>query len=54
MYYWCVTTWPWLALGTSKRVAYLWHALFRVMQGRSTYQAELQRIPGLALSARML
>ena len=54
MYYWCVTTWPWLALGTSKRVAYLWHALFRVMQGRSTYRAELQRIPGLTLSARVL
>ena len=54
MYYWCVTTWPWLALGTSKRVAYLWHALFRVMQGRSTYRAELERIPGLALSARVL
>ena len=54
MYYWCITTWPWLALGTSKRMAYFWRALFRVMQGRSTYQAELRRIPGLALSARML
>ena len=54
MYYWCMSTWPWLALGTSERVAYFWRALFRIMQGRSTYRAELERVPGLALTARFL
>lgn len=54
LYYWCVTTWPWLALEASRRVAYLWRAFFRIMQGRSTYRAELRRVPGLTLSTRVL
>ncbi len=45
LYYWCVTTWPWLALKTSKHVDYLWRAFFRVMRGDSTYAAELSRVP---------
>ncbi len=24
LYYWCITTWPWLALKSSKHVNYLW------------------------------
>ena len=53
VYYWCVRTWPALALGVSQRVDYLSQAFFRVMQGRSTYRKELQRVPGLALVARL-
>lgn len=45
LYYWCVTTWPWFALKTSKHVNYLWRAFFRVMRGDSTYAAELSRVP---------
>ena len=45
LYYWCVTTWPWLALKTSKHVNYLWRAFFRVMRGESTYADELARVP---------
>ncbi len=44
LYYWCVTTWPWLALKTSKHVNYLWRAFFRVMRGDSTYADELTRV----------
>ena len=44
LYYWCLTTWPWLALKTSKHVNYLWRAFFRVMRGDSTYVAELSRV----------
>lgn len=47
LYYWCVTTWPWLALKASKHVNYLWRAFFRVMRGDSTYADELARIPAL-------
>lgn len=54
LYYWCVTTWPGLALAVSARIDYLWRAFFRVMRGESTYAGELHRIPGLALSARVL
>ena len=50
LYYWCVTTWPWLALKTSKHVNYLWRAFFRVMRGDSTYAAELGRLPGARLA----
>ena len=46
LYYWCVTTWPWLALTASKHISYLWRAFFRVMRGESTYHAELSRLPG--------
>ncbi len=49
LYYWCVTTWPWLALKTSKHVNYLWRAFFRVMRGESTYARELSVLPGAGL-----
>ena len=45
LYYWCVTTWPWLALAVSKYVNYLWRAFFRVMRGDSTYAHELSFLP---------
>ncbi|MXX31342.1 MAG: geranylgeranyl reductase family protein [Chloroflexi bacterium] len=45
LYYWCLTTWPWLALKTSKHVNYLWRAFFRVMRGESTYAEELSSLP---------
>lgn len=54
LYYWCVTTWPWLALGVSKYVNYLWRAFFRVMRGESTYASELSRLPGGGLAQRVL
>ena len=50
LYYWCVTTWPWLALTTSKHVNYLWRAFFRVMRGDSTYATELRRLPAHQLA----
>ena len=52
LYYWCITTWPWLALTTSKHVNYLWRAFFRVMRGDSTYARELSRLPASALVQR--
>ena len=54
LYYWCVTTWPWLALTVSNWVNYLWRAFFRVMRGESTYAAELSRLPGNRLAQRAL
>ena len=45
LYYWCVTTWPWLALNTSNHFNYLWRAFFRIMRGDSTYAKELSVIP---------
>ena len=54
LYYWCVTTWPWLALKTSKHVNYLWRAFFRVMRGDSTYARELSVLPLGALALRAL
>ena len=54
MYYWCVGTWPALALAASRRIDYFWRAFFRVMQGRSTYAEELHRWPGLAQVATLL
>ena len=53
LYYWCVTTWPWLALTTSKHVDYLWRAFFRVMRGESTYHGELSRWIGPRLTGRL-
>ncbi|MDE2893394.1 MAG: geranylgeranyl reductase family protein [Chloroflexota bacterium] len=44
LYYWCVVTWPWLALTASKHINYLWRAFFRVMRGESTYAEELSRV----------
>ena len=52
LYYWCITTWPWLALTTSKHINYLWRAFFRVMRGESSYASELSRLPGSALVQR--
>ncbi|MYD55307.1 MAG: geranylgeranyl reductase family protein [Chloroflexi bacterium] len=54
LYYWCVTTWPWLALKTSKHVNYLWRAFFRVMRGDSTYVDELARLPQSGLATAVL
>lgn len=54
LYYWCVTTWPWLALKTSKHVNYLWRAFFQVMRGDSTYARELSVLPGSGLAQRAL
>ncbi|MCY3923718.1 MAG: geranylgeranyl reductase family protein [Chloroflexi bacterium] len=45
LYYWCVVTWPWLALTASKHISYLWRAFFRVMRGDSTYADELSALP---------
>ncbi|MDE2745129.1 MAG: geranylgeranyl reductase family protein [Chloroflexota bacterium] len=45
LYYWCVTTWPWLALTASRHINYLWRAFFRVMRGDSTYTDELSILP---------
>ena len=53
-YYWCVTTWPWLALSTSQYVDYLWRCFFRTMRGDSTYHDELSRLPGGRLAVRAL
>ncbi len=54
MYYWCVSTWPWLALNASKRVDYFWRAFFRVMRGESSYDEEMGKIPGLSLTTKVL
>ena len=54
LYYWCITTWPWLALKTSKHINYLWRAFFRVMRGDSTYASELARLPAGGLAQRAL
>ena len=45
LYYWCITTWPWLALQASNHLNYLWSAFFRVMRGDSTYADELSVLP---------
>ncbi len=45
---------PWLTFRVSRRVAYLWQALFRVMRGDSTYDRELARWPFLPALARTL
>lgn len=46
---------PWLTFRVSRRVAYLWQALFRVMRGESTYDRELARWPFLpALAGTLL
>ena len=52
MYYWCISTWPALALGVSARLDYIWRAFFRVMRGESTYARELRRA-GLGPTARL-
>lgn len=54
LYYWCVTTWPWLALTASKHINYLWRAFFRVMRGDSTYVDELSFLPFTGVLTRTL
>ena len=54
LYYFCVTTWPWLARQASDIVSYLWRAFFRVMRGESSYAAELGRVPGGVAVQRLL
>ena len=54
LYYFCVTSWPWLARQASDVVNYLWRAFFRVMRGESTYAAELGRVPGGGAARRLL
>ena len=54
LYYFCVTSWPWLARQASDVVNYLWRAFFRVMRGESTYAAELGRVPGGGAAQRLL
>lgn len=54
LYYFCVTSWPWLARQVSDIVNYLWRAFFRVMRGESTYAAELGRVPGGGAAQRLL
>ncbi len=53
MYYWCLTTWPRLALSVSQRVDYFWRSFFRVMRGESSYERELARVPGLSLTTKV-
>lgn len=45
---------PWLTFRVSRRVSYLWQALFRVMRGESTYDRELARWPFLPTLAGTL
>ncbi len=52
--YWWVSRWPWLTMRVSRRVDYFWQAFFRVLRGESTYAGELDRIPGLAYSRKLL
>lgn len=52
LYYWCITTWPWLALTASKYINYLWRAFFRVMRGDSTYVEELSVLPFSGVATR--
>ena len=54
LYYWCITTWPWLALTASKYVNYLWRAFFRVMRGDRTYAEELSVLPVSKTMTRVL
>jgi flavin-dependent dehydrogenase len=52
--YWWVSRWPWLTMRVSRRVDYFWQAFFRVLRGESTYASELDRVPGLAYSRKLL
>ena len=54
LYYWCLRTWPWLALTVSDLVDYFWRAFFRIMRGDSTYAQELARVPGSPIARRRL
>jgi geranylgeranyl reductase family protein len=52
LFYWSVSRAPWLTFRFSRRVPYLWTALFRVLRGESSYDRELQRWPFLPAIAR--
>lgn len=52
LFYWCLHRSPWLTFRISRRVAYLWAALFRVLRGESSYDRELNRWPFLPAIAR--
>ena len=54
LFYWCLRRSPSLTFALSRRVSYLWSALFRVLRGESTYDRELSRWPFLTAVARLL
>ncbi|MGH2586633.1 MAG: geranylgeranyl reductase family protein [Dehalococcoidia bacterium] len=54
LFYWSLHRSPWLIFQCSRRVPYLWSALFRVLRGESTYDRELSRWPFLSGFARLL
>jgi geranylgeranyl reductase family protein len=54
LFYWWLCRSAWLTFRISKRVPYLWNALFRILRGESTYDRELNRWPFLTVMGRML
>jgi geranylgeranyl reductase family protein len=52
LFYWSLHRSPRATFAISRRVGYLWSALFRVMRGESTYDRELHRWPFLTAVAR--
>lgn len=52
LFYWYLHRSARLTFDVSRRVPYLWNALFHVLQGESTYDRELNRWPFLSLFAR--
>lgn len=54
LFYWSLRRSPRFTFAVSRRVPYLWNALFRVLSGESTYDRELHRWPWLTAFARFL
>lgn len=52
LFYWFLRRSARFTFEVSRRVSYLWNALFRVMRGESTYHRELSRWPFLTAYAR--
>lgn len=52
LFYWFLRRSPRFTFDASRRVPYLWNALFRVLRGESTYDRELRRWPFLTAFAR--
>jgi geranylgeranyl reductase family protein len=52
LFYWFLHRSPRVTFDVSRRVPYLWNALFRVLRGESTYDRELNRWPFLTAFAR--
>jgi geranylgeranyl reductase family protein len=52
LFYWSLHRSPRVTFEVSRRVPYLWNALFRVLRGESTYDRELNRWPFLTAFAR--